>query len=667
VHVPPMDRRRLLQSSAAFAATLPFAWPGLARAAETELIARRALFDNPDYGSVTVSPDGWHLSWLAPVDGVRNLFVARIDDLASARPITRVTDRNISPFYRWAQTNSHIIFFQDRDGDENWHASSVNIRNSAIVSLSPAQGVQCFLVQMDRRSPTEVLLRHNGRDKHYFDLYRVNVPTGAGELLYENNEYAQFVTDGEFRLRLGVRFAADGSAEVFQHHASGTWSPFMTVPLDDLDGTELLEFSPDGKTLYLLDSRGRDRAALFAMDMATKKTTLLAADDEADIAQVSFFGRRPLAARAEKERARWHVVDPGAVQDLADLEARSGGGDIFFTGRNADNDVLTAYYDHDAESGEFVLLDRETRELRPLFKQRKALAGLPLRPLGPVTIPARDGLRLGGYLTRPDQRGERLPLVLAIHGGPYARDSWGFNPVHQWLANRGYAVLSLNYRGSTGYGKSFVNAANHEWGGRMHDDLVDAVNWAVGQGLADPARVGFFGGSYGGYSALMAATKTPELFACIVDLFGISNLLTFMATIPPYWQPWFNIWKNRVGNPDTEEGRALLSDRSPINHLEHATRPILIAQGLKDVRVVAAESQQMVDALKSRNVPVTYVTFRDEGHGFVRPVNRMAFYAVAEAFLAKHLGGRCQPLEGDLTGSTMKVETGAELVPGLTG
>jgi dipeptidyl aminopeptidase/acylaminoacyl peptidase len=662
----PIDRRLLMKSTAALLATLPLARPGNAAATDAELIGRRALFDNPDYGSLTVSPDGWHLSWLAPVDGVRNLFVARVDDLASARPVTRVTDRNIAPFYRWAQTNSHIIFFQDRDGDENWRASSVNIRNNAVVPLSPPQGVQSVIAQIDRKFQTDVLLMHNGRDKHYFDLYRVNVLNGSSELLYENKEYAWLLTDSDFQLRLGGRFAADGSAEVLQRHASGTWSPFMTVPLGELNGTALLEFSTDGKTLYLLDSRGRDKAALYAMDMATKKTTLLAADDEADITGVHFFARRPLAARAEKERGRWHAVEPGALQDLSDLTAY-GAGDIFFGGRSYGDRLLAAYFERDAESGEFVLLDRETREVRPLFKQRKALAGLALRPLEPVSFAARDGLRLSGYLTRPSETDGRLPLVLLIHGGPYARDSWGLSPTHQWLANRGYTVLSVNYRGSTGYGKAFVTAADHEWGGRMHDDLIDAVNWAVGQGIADPARVGFFGGSYGGYSALMAATKTPEVFACIVDLFGISNLVTFMATIPPYWQPWINIWKNRVGNPDTESGRALLSERSPLNHLERATRPILIAQGLQDVRVVAAESQQMVDALKSRNAPVTYITFKDEGHGFVRPANRLAFAAVAEAFLAKHLGGRCQPFEADLAGSTMKVEVGAELVPGLTG
>jgi len=257
--------------------------------------------------------------------------------------------------------------------------------------------------------------------------------------------------------------------------------------------------------------------------------------------------------------------------------------------------------------------------------------------------------------------------VLVIHGGPYARDIWGFNATHQWLTNRGYTVLSVNYRGSTGFGKSFIAKADREWGGRMHDDLIDAVDWAVAQGIADPKRVGFFGGSYGGYSALMAATKTPDVFACIVDLFGISNLITFMATIPPYWGPWFSIWKNRLGDPGTEAGRAFLAERSPINHLERATKPILIAQGMRDVRVVAAESEQMVTALKQRGVPVTYITFPDEGHGFVRPENRLAFYGVTEAFLAKHLGGRCQPIGNDFAGSSLKVETGGELVPGIPG
>ncbi|MGA7071266.1 TolB family protein, partial [Bradyrhizobium sp.] len=305
----PIDRRYFLKTTAALTATWPLARAPYAHAAPAELIARRVLFDNPDYSSATVSPDGWHLSWLAPVDGVRNLFVARIDDLASARAVTRITDRSIAPYYRWAHNNNHIIFFQEHDGDENWRASSVNIRNNAVVALSPPQGVKSYLLQADRKFANEVLLMHNGRDKRYFDLYRVNVLNGASELLYENNEYVQLVCDADFQLRLGVKVAADGSAEVVQRHASGSWSPFTTIPPGDVMGTELLEFSADGKTLYMIDARGRDKAALVAVEMSTKKTTLLAADEEADITHVSFSGRRPMAARVDTARARWLAVD----------------------------------------------------------------------------------------------------------------------------------------------------------------------------------------------------------------------------------------------------------------------------------------------------------------------------------------------------------------------
>jgi dipeptidyl aminopeptidase/acylaminoacyl peptidase len=405
--------------------------------------------------------------------------------------------------------------------------------------------------------------------------------------------------------------------------------------------------------------------------MTTRQSKVLAQDDEADIVAVDFEprSRRPLAALAVKDRARWHAIEPSAATELA-LLASYGAGDPEFVSRSDDNRKVTAFLERDAASGEFVLIDCAAGAVRHLFTPRAALAQVRLQPMEPVVIPARDGLGLNGYLTMPaaGQTSARaaLPMVLAIHGGPYARDNWGFDSRHQWLASRGYAVLGVNYRGSTGFGKAFVTAADHEWGGRMHDDLIDAVDWAIGKGFVDPKRIGFYGGSYGGYSALMAATKTPEVFACIVDVFGISNLMTFMATIPPYWGPWFSIWKNRLGDPATDEGRAFLRERSPINHMERASRPILIAQGMRDVRVVAAESEQMVAALKARRVPVTYITFADEGHGFVRPENRLAFTAVTEAFLGTHLGGQFQPIGNDFAGSTIKIETGGELVPGLS-
>jgi dipeptidyl aminopeptidase/acylaminoacyl peptidase len=663
-----IPRRVFLLHAAAFGATLPlFRLRRAAAASQADLVARRIFFDDPDYDSVKVSPDGQHLAYLAPLDGVRNLWVAPLAEPKAARPVTRAADRDLNSYFRWAYTNRHLVFFQERDGDENWRASSVDIGNGAVVAMTPEHGVKSFLQELDRKFPDQVLLRHNQRDKRFFDLFRTNVVTGASEMVFENNDYVLLITDSDFQLRLGSRFAADGSAEYFERRPDATWAPFTTVPIGDIDATAMLDFSADGKTLYLLDSRGRDKAALVAIDMATRQVTVLAADDEADIVEVAFDDdRRPLAARAMRDRSRWHAVDPGAKQDLERLAAHSPG-DVDGLIGSSDHRMVIVYFERDTASGEYVLLDRRTGEVRTLYRQRKALDTLALRQLEPVTMPARDGLRLNGYLTMPaPEAGTRqLPLVLAIHGGPYARDQWGFSPTHQWLANRGYAVLSVNYRGSTGLGKAFVTAADHEWGGRMHDDLIDAVDWAIGQGIADPKRVGCFGASYGGYAALMAATKTPEVFACIVDLFGISSLLTFMATIPPYWGPWFSIWKNRLGDPDTEAGRALLAERSPLNHIERATRPILIAQGMQDVRVVAAESEQMVTALKGRGVPVTYVSFSDEGHGFARPENRLAFYAVAEAFLAKHLGGRYQPIEQDFAGSTLKVETGGDLVPGL--
>jgi dipeptidyl aminopeptidase/acylaminoacyl peptidase len=664
----PIDRREFLRGTAALGA-LPFVRSGRAAAAEAELVARKVFFDNADVGSVRISPDGQTLSWLAPVDNVRNLWVAPRENPGAARAVTHATDRNLSNFYHWADTNRHLVFFQEHDGDENWRASSVDITSGAVVPLTPERGAQAYLLETDRKFPEQMLFRHNARDKRYSDLFRINIVTGASEMLFENNEFVWLFTDGNFELRLGLRFAADGSGEILERRADATWAPFMTVPIGDVDSTGVLDFSADGRTLYLLDTRGRDKAALFAIDMATRNATLLAEDDEADIVHVDFDeARRPLAAKAIKDRVRWHAVDPGAAQDLADL-ANYGSGDVDFTERSDDSRFATAFYERDAESGEFVLLDRQTRKVRSLFKQRKALADVSLRKLQPVVIPARDGLRLNGYLTLPaaEAGAGKLPMVLLIHGGPYARDVWGFSPTHQWLASRGYAVLSVNYRGSTGFGKAFVIAADKEWGGRMHDDLIDAVDWAVGQGIADPKRVGFFGASYGGYSALMAATKTPEVFACIVDVFGISNLITFMATIPPYWGPWFSIWKNRLADPATEEGRAFLVERSPLTHIDRAVRPILVAQGMQDVRVVAAESEQMVSALKKRGVPVTYITFADEGHGFARPENRLAFYGVAESFLAKHLGGRSQPIGTDFKGSSLKVETGGELVPGLSG
>jgi dipeptidyl aminopeptidase/acylaminoacyl peptidase len=416
MYAAQIDRRDFLRYAAAFGTTLPFVGLGRADAApEPELVARRVFFDNPDCGNVRVSPDGQHLAYLAPLDGVRNLWVTPLADPHAAQPLTRATDRNLSLYFRWAHTNRHLVFFQERDGDENWRASSVDIESAAIVPLTPERGVRSFLQELDRKFSDEILLRHNQRDKRFFDLFRINVVTGASKLLYENHDYVGLITDSDFQIRLGERFAADGTAEYFERLPDGAWALFTTVPIGDVDATHMIDFSADGKTLYLLDSRGRDKAALVALDMATRETTVLAADDEADIVEVSFANRRPLAARAIKDRARWHAVDASAEQDLAHLAAY-GAGDVEFVSRSSGNRMVTVFFERDTTSGEYALLDRQTREVRTLFQQRQGLNLVALRKMEPVTIPARDGLHLNGYLTMPGTEAGtvRLPLVLVL-------------------------------------------------------------------------------------------------------------------------------------------------------------------------------------------------------------------------------------------------------------
>jgi dipeptidyl aminopeptidase/acylaminoacyl peptidase len=661
----PIDRRAFLRRTGWGVGLTLLPAPVFAAPDPAQLVARRIFFENPEYRNVKLSHDGLHLAYFAPLDGVKNLWVAAVDRPHDGQPVTRVTDRDIGWDYRWAHTNQHLVFLRDHEGDENWRAASVDLTTGATVPLTPERGVLAFIQESDHKFPDEMLFGHNQRDKRFFDIYRINLLTGHSELLFENHNYYSVITDGSFRARLAGRVVEDGSMVYFELRPDGNTAPLLTIPITDIDATGPIDFSEDGNTLYLTDSRGRDRAVLAAYDMTTKETTVLAADDEADITRAIFVKRRPVAALAVAARNNWHPLDDGTKQDLAALAAL-GPGDPYLIGYDDRRGAGVAYIERDTASGVYALLDPAGDSARQLFVQHKALDDVPLRPMEPVSFAARDGLRLNGYLTRPaGEAGAKVPLMLVIHGGPYARDQWGFNSTHQWLANRGYAVLSINYRGSTGFGKAFVTAADHEWGGKMHDDLIDGLDWALAQGFVDPARIGFYGGSYGGYSALMAATKTPERFTCIIDLFGVSNLITFMATIPPYWNPWFRVWKLRLGDPDTEAGRAFLTERSPLNHLEHASKPILIAQGLQDVRVVAAESEQMVAALAKRDVPVTYVTFADEGHGFVRPENRLAFAAVAEAFLAKHLGGRVQPVGNDFAGSSIKITVGRDLIPGL--
>jgi dipeptidyl aminopeptidase/acylaminoacyl peptidase len=445
--------------------------------------------------------------------------------------------------------------------------------------------------------------------------------------------------------------------------------------MEDSLTTSVTGFDATGRTMYLLDSRGRDTAALFAYDTVTKKTKLLAEDPRADIDTIIAQPKTelPQAVVVPYERDRWIILDKSIEGDLAYLRSINDG-DLSITSRSLDDSKWVVAFGKGDDAGHFFLYDRKAKKATALFPKYSALEGKPLAKETAFVLDARDGSKLVSYLWLPvgaDTNGDgkpekALPMVLFVHGGPWARDHYGYNSSAQWLASRGYAVLQVNYRGSTGFGKKFVNGGNLEWAAKMHDDLIDAVSWAIDKQIADPQRVAIMGGSYGGYATLVGLTFTPEVFACGVDIVGPSNLNTLLSTIPPYWAPMFEQFAKRVGDPRNDDGKKLLSDRSPLTHADKIVRPLLIGQGANDPRVKQAEADQIVKAMQAKSIPVTYVLFPDEGHGFARQANRTAFNAVAETFLAQCLGGSYQPIGDDFAGSSITVPAGSDRVKDLT-
>ena len=524
-----------------------------------ELLARSLIFGNPERAAVRISRDGTRIAFLAPVDGVLNLWVAPIDAIANARAVTAVTDRNLGPSIIWMHDNRHIVFFREQGGDENWRIWRIDLQSGDVRPLTPGAGVKSFVQQTSRYFPDELLIGHNARDKRHFDIYRVNVATAASTLVQLSDGFAGFFTDRQLRVRHATRMAEDGNVERLRRDESGGWELFARIGAEDAMATRPIGFSGDDRELYWLDSRNRDNAAVVAQDVESGAMRVLAEDQCADFTGLLLdpLSQTPIAAAATFERIRWHVLDPDYEEDFTYL-ARQSPGDLGIIAMSQDRRHWIVAYLHADAPMEYFHYERDTKHARRLFSSKPALEDAPLVAMESVIIRARDGLELVCYLSRPpDAHVAAVPMVLLVHGGPWSRDGWGLNPVHQWLANRGYAVLSVNYRGSTGFGKAFVNAANLEWAGKMHDDLIDAVDWAIAEGIADPARVGIMGTSYGGYAALVGLTFTPEKFACAVDLVGISNLVTFLNTIPEYWQTWKSQWKIRTGDYTTEEGQQI--------------------------------------------------------------------------------------------------------------
>jgi dipeptidyl aminopeptidase/acylaminoacyl peptidase len=610
----------------------------------TELIPLKVIFGNPERVQPSISPDGTQLAWIAPHDDVLNVWVAPVNregvDWPQARVVTDDTDRGIRDF-NWAHDGRHLLYVQDTGGDENWRLHDVDLVTGERRDLTPFDDVQVRLVAAEPKFPTEVLVGLNKDNPQLHDVYRLDLVTGELVKELENPGFVDFVADASLTVRAGQAMHEDGSADLMvRDNADADWRLLVTIPADDVLTTGPLAFSADGASLLALSSLDADTARLVRIDLATGATEVLAEDSEADVSSVRLhpITREPQIVTVLKDRARYLVLDQSLEPDLAAIRALHAGDPMSAGGDDSDETWLVSFT-NDIGSVAYFSYHRPSRTGWLLFEARPELDRYQLAAMEPFSFTARDGLTVHGYATFP-AGAERtgLPTVLNVHGGPWARDFWGYHPEAQWLANRGYLCIQVNFRGSTGYGKAFINAGDREWGAKMQTDLLDAVAFAVGQGWADPKRVAIYGGSYGGYAALAGAAFNSDVFCCAVDIVGPSSLKTLIETIPAYWAPMISMFHQRVGNPATDED--FLWSRSPLSKADQIRIPLLIAQGANDPRVKQAESEQIVAALRAAGIDHEYMLFPDEGHGFAKPENRLRFYAAADEFLAKYLGGR---------------------------
>lgn len=614
---------------------------------DPELIPREVLFGNPVKTRARLSPNGKLLAYLAPVDNVLNVWIKTMG-LEDDRIVTKDKNRGIR-YYFWAQDSRYILYAQDVEGNENWRLYAVNLETNEIKDLTPFEDMQVRQVETNKNFPSELILSMNKEDPKAHDVYHLDITSGKLTLVAKNpGDVIDWIIDAHFKVRGAIAAEPDGSHKLFVRNSKQTgWKKLVTWDAENsLTSAPSFRSAPtilskNGEYIYLMDSRKVNAGRLVKMEIATGNIEVIAEDPQYDVSDnvlVHPDNYEIQAVTFEKTRLEWIVLDE-SIKDDFDAIAELDHGDFTILSRDNADDTWLVCFIKDNGPVSYYTYDRKTKKGIYLFNQRPELDKYTLAPMEPISFTSRDGLTVHGYITYPvGKERKNLPMVLNVHGGPWARNTWEFDPKAQWLANRGYACLQVNFRGSTGYGKDFVNAGNKEWGGKSHDDLVDAVNWAIEQGIADPERIAIYGASYGGYAALVGATFTPDLFCCAVDICGPSNLITFIKAIPSWFSTLLATIHKRVGNPDTEE--EFLKSRSPLFKVDRIKIPVLIVQGANDPRVKQTESDQIVEAMKKKNIEYEYMVFSNEGHGLTKPENRLKFYAVAEKFLAKHLGGR---------------------------
>jgi dipeptidyl aminopeptidase/acylaminoacyl peptidase len=619
------------------------------------VIDRELIFGNPEIAGAELSPDGKYVAFLRPWKDTRNVYVKGVNEpFSAARLLTTETKRPVAGFF-FTWDSKSVLYVKDHDGDENFNVYAVDpAAKPAAGADAPAsrdltglKGVRVEIYEVPKIDPDVAYIGLNDRDKAWHDLYKLKISTGEKTLVRKNTErITGWNFDLKGNLRLASRSAENGDTEILRVDPD-KFTKIYSCNVFEQCGP--VRFHKDGKRVYFETNKGpeSDLVSLMLLDPETGKTEMVESDP---LKQVDFAGARFSEATDELvltlyygEHRRRYYRDKGFETDLKWLEAKFLGKEVSIASDTRDEQTWLIAANSDTEPGETYLFDRKTHKLALQFKIREKLPREALAEMKPVKYKSSDGLEIPAYLTLPKGvPAKNLPALLIPHGGPWARDFWGYNGLAQFFANRGYAVLMPNFRGSTGYGKKFLDAGNKEWGKKMQDDVTWGEKYLVAEGIADPKKVGILGGSYGGYATLAGVTFTPDVYAAAVDIVGPSNLITLLESIPPYWEPIRKLFYERMGDPNTPEGKALLTERSPLTYANKITTPLLVVQGANDPRVNKREADQIVIALRDRGYPVEYLLAPDEGHGFQRPVNNMALYMTAEKFLAKHLNGRYQ-------------------------
>ena len=619
----------------------------------TPIIDREIFFGNPEISGGQISPDGQFISFIKPLNGVRNIWIKkRDDDFESAIPITEDETRPIGGYF-WSRDAQYVLYVQDKDGDENYHVYAVNPAEAIATNtipeardLTPMDEVRAFIYRLPKSNHNQIYVGINDRDKAWHDLYTVDIDSGDRKLVLENTiNYSSLYFDLKDELRLASRSTADGGTELLKL-AGESWDSIMGCTHEET--LSPYRFHKDGR-VYLISNVGDDidLSTLYLLDLQTLTKEKIASDPEEEVDYggmiYSDLREEMIGSSYTGDKKRLYWLDKDYEADYHFLQGKFDGAEVSFGSGTTDEQTYIVYASSDTDPGAAYLFDRDGRHVEFLYRPRPELPIEHLSKMQPVRYPSIDGLEIPAYLTLPkDYEGGKIPAIMFVHGGPWARDHWGYNSYAQFLSNRGYAVLQPNFRGSTGFGKKFLNAGNGAWGEAMQDDITAGTHYLINQGISDADQIGIMGGSYGGYATLAGLTFTPDTYACGVSIVGPSNLFTLLQSIPPYWESVREMFHIRLGHPDTPEGQEQLKRKSPFFHAKNIKVPLLVAQGDNDPRVKTAESDQIVVAMRDLGLPVEYVNFPDEGHGFANPDNSMAFLTVCEAFLAKHLGGRYQ-------------------------